>query len=176
MDSEGLDCGPAARDKQLGMELFIDTIEQRAERAASDLTDFEKKDVERRFTLMAKKVEEMARSQDVHGLARVIEGSSSKQSMRHFYVLFHGGEQLFLTVTGKGRKLGMEGEWVVKVEVVEAMGDVSHDQLWMEELAAARGLQPMEWSWHYNWNLGGSGNLMYTGSGHTGCSQKSVQR
>ena len=37
MDSEGLDCGPAARDKQLGMELFIDTIEQRAERAASEL-------------------------------------------------------------------------------------------------------------------------------------------
>ena len=44
LDSEGLDCGPAARDKQLGMGLFISSVEMRAKRDESDLTDFEKKD------------------------------------------------------------------------------------------------------------------------------------
>ena len=152
LDSLGLNCGVAARDNKLGLN--INTIEQRVLKRESHLTDFEKKDIEKRFALMSKKVEEMARSQDVHGLARVLFGSSLKQRMKHFYVLFHGGQQLFLTVTGKGRKLGMEAEWLAKVEVVEAMGAEGGDQRWMEELAATRGLQPLHWSRHLNWPLG----------------------
>ena len=133
-----------ARDKHL--RLYIKAIGQRILRDESDLTDFQKKDIEKRLALLSKKVEEMARSQDVQGLARVIHGSSFDQKLKYFYVLFHGGEQLFLTVTGKGRKIGMEGEWLAKVEVVEAMGAFSGDQLWMEELAAARGLPLMSWA------------------------------
>ena len=75
------------------------------------LTDFKKKDYEMRVDLMVAKVEEMTKSQDVHGLASIIFGGS-KQRTQNYYVLFHGGEQLFLTVTGKGRKLGMKGEWL----------------------------------------------------------------
>ena len=133
----------AARDRQLGR--VYDNIKQ-VTADNTGLTDFQKKDGAKRLALMSKKVEEMSRSQDVHGLARILSGSSANQPLKHFYVLFHGGEQLFLTVTGKGRKIGMEGERLAKVVLVEAMGIKENDQLWMEELVATRGLQPLSWS------------------------------
>ena len=151
----------SARDKHL--RLYINAIGQRILRDESNLSDFLKKDIGKRLALLSKKVEEMARSQDVQGLARVIHGSSWDQRLKHFYVLFHGGEQLFLTVTGKGRKIGMEGEWLAKVEVVEAMGAISGDQAWMEKLTATRGLKPVCWrGGGMNWALGGSGRLRCT--------------
>ena len=153
LDAEGLDCGAAARDKKL-LGPFVNAINQEL----LYLTDSQKKDREKRFDLMTKKVEEMTKSQDVHGLARIIFGGSCKQRYQNFYVLFHGGEQLFLTVTGKGKKPGMKAEWLAKVEVVEAMGQYSSDQLLMEKLAAARGYNPhtMEWASFLNWPIGGS--------------------
>ena len=53
------------------------------------LTDFKKKDYEMRVDLMVAKVEEMTKSQDVHGLASIIFGGS-KQRTQNYYVLFHG--------------------------------------------------------------------------------------
>ena len=152
LDSEGLDCGAAARDKKLGP--YIKALKQGL---LPCFTDFKKKDFEMRVDLMVAKVEEMTTSQDVHGLASIIVGKS-RERHQNYYVLFHGGEQLFLTVTGKGRKLGMKGEWLAKVEVVEAMGMYSWDQRRMEELAATRGYNPhtMEWASMLNWPLGGT--------------------
>ena len=155
LDSEGLNCGAAARDKKLGP--YIKALKQGILKHGRDLTDFQKKDDEKRLDLMTEKVEEMTKSQDVHGLASIIFGGS-KQRTQNYYVLFHGGEQLFLTVTGKGRKLGIKGEWLAKVEVVESMGQYSWDQSRMEKLAAARGYNPhsMNWASMLNWPLGGT--------------------
>ena len=152
LDSEGLDCGSAARDKKL--EPYIKALKQGF---MSYLTDFQKKDCEMRLDLMVAKVEEMTTSQDVHGLASILFGGS-RQRTQNYYVLFHGGEQLFLTVMGKGRKLGMKGEWLAKVEVEESMGQYSWDQSRMEKLAAARGYNPhtMQWASLLNWPLGGT--------------------
>ena len=57
----------------------------------------------------------------------------------------------------------MEGEWLAKVEVVEAMGAISGDQSWMEKLTATRGFKPVCWrGGGMNWALGGSGSLSGT--------------
>ena len=111
-------------------------------------TDLEKKMTEMAFSLLIAMVEEEKKKQKAHGLAIVTVMAGSKRvinnvrNLKYVDILFHGGENLFLTVEGKGSKgMRVEAEWQPKVESVE--GSMADEQRY-HRILATRGLFSQE--------------------------------
>ena len=121
--------------------------------AMATCRDLEKKMTELAFSLLIITVEEEKRLKKVQGIAMITLMAGDKKvinnvrGIKYVYVLFHSGEQLFLTLEGKGKKgMRVEAEWLLHVERVWALmvesqksgplGSTGHGSM----ILAARGL------------------------------------
>ena len=73
--------------------------------------------------------------------------------MKHSYVLFHGGQELFLTSEGKGRKMVMVSEWLARVEMKLDMASPSQQEARVMQISEAKGLQHLDWTTKKFWPL-----------------------
>ena len=82
-------------------------------------TDLEEKMTKMALTLLFDKVKEEKERQQVQGVAMITMMTGSKivinnvWGVKYLHVLFHSGEQLLLTLEGKGRKgMRVGAEWL----------------------------------------------------------------
>ena len=91
-------------------------------------THLEEKMTKMAIALLVNELTEEKQRRQVQGMASITVMAGSKMvinnvvGIKYIYVLFHSGEQLFLTLEGKGRKgMKVAVEWLAKVERVEAL-------------------------------------------------------
>ena len=138
LDSRGEESGVTKRDS-FALNLLTTPLSPDSDtKTKKKLTDLEKKMTKIAASLLVAKVEERKREEEEEGIAVVSLMAGSKQiiggvlKMKYCCVLFHSGQQLFLTVEGKGKKgLRVDAEWLgagqVMTDYMAQRGFVSMD-------------------------------------------------
>ena len=118
------DRGARARDDNMA-RLTANGLEEKITKLATDL---EKKLTKMALALLFDKVKEETKTRQVQGVAMITLMAGNKivinnvRGVKYLYVLFHGGEQLLLTLEGKGRKgMRVSAEWLARVKRLEVL-------------------------------------------------------